>query len=59
MTETELKKVEGDATPALEHVDEVIQSDGLKAAGWIKSHIAWIWGLGGLFIGYIVGHLHK
>lgn len=47
-----------DATPALEHVDAVIHSDGLKAAGWIKAHASWLWGLGGLFVGYLVGHLH-
>lgn len=46
-----------DAEKTLAHVDEVIQSDGLKAAGWVKMHIAWIIGLGCLLLGFIMGHL--
>lgn len=58
MTETPLKEVKTDATESLAHTNEEIAKLETSASGWIKTHVAWIWGLGGLFVGYIVGHLH-
>lgn len=63
MTETELKKVEGDAEATLAHVDEVLHSDALKTqasiSGWAKAHTSWLVGLVCLVIGLVLGHLHR
>lgn len=50
-------EIKTDTEKSLEHFDEVIKSDGLKAAGWIKTHAPWLWGLGGVLVGFILGYL--
>lgn len=60
MTETELKKVEGDAIPAFEHTKEEIDKLDTSVTGWIKTHTAVLIGVVCFVVGALLGHwLHR
>lgn len=57
----EIKAVEGDAKTVLADTNRVIEgleADEVKAGGWVKTHVAWIIGLGCFVLGAATRFIH-